>query len=61
MENQHEDSVLGRLIECCPPATQLATTVMGDRGFGDQKLFKALEECELKYIIRFRECILSLR
>jgi len=56
--NQHEDEVLGRLIECCAPGTQLDITVMGDRGFGDQKLYKALENCELKYIIRFRECII---
>lgn len=56
--NRHEDEVLGRLIECCPPGTQLDITVMGDRGFGDQKLYKALENCELKYIIRFRECII---
>jgi len=55
--NQHEDEVLGRLFECCPPSTQLDITVMGDRGFGDQKLYKAIENCEQKYIIRFRECI----
>ena len=56
--NRYEDEVLGRLIECAPPATQVSLTILADRGFGDQKLYEGLEKSGLHYVIRFRECII---
>lgn len=53
--NEHEYSVIGRLHEILPEG--VAITVLADRGFGDQKLFKTLEELGWSYAIRFRQII----
>jgi len=53
--NDHEDEVIERLHEILPP--QVNVTLLADRGFGDQKLFAALEFMGWKYAIRFRQNI----
>ena len=54
--NDHEDAVLRRLREAVP--TGVAVTVVADRGFGDQKLYRFLtEELGVGYVIRFRGLI----
>lgn len=40
--NDHEDAVLGRLREVLP--ADVRVTVLADRGFGDQKLYRYLAE-----------------
>ena len=54
--NDHEDAVLKRLREVLPEG--VAVTVVADRGFGDQKLYRFLsEELGFGYVIRFRGVI----
>jgi hypothetical protein len=53
--NDHEYRLLERLHECLPPT--VAITVLADRGFGDQKLYRFLETLGWDYIIRFRAAI----
>jgi hypothetical protein len=54
--NDHEDAVLRRLREVLPAG--VAVTVVADRGFGDQKLYRFLtEELGFGYVIRFRGVI----
>jgi len=55
--NRFEDQLVGRLVECAPPLTQIRITLLADRGFGDQKFYAGLDRVGLNYIIRFRECI----
>ena len=54
--NDHEDAVLRRLRVVVPAG--VAVTVVADRGFGDQKLYRFLtEELGFGYVIRFRGLI----
>ena len=54
--NDYEDAVLRRLREVLPEG--VAVTVVADRGFGDQKLYRFLsEELGFGYVIRFRGVI----
>jgi hypothetical protein len=53
--NTYEDRLLSRLRELVPLETKV--TVLGDRAFGDQKLYVGLEDIGFDYVIRFRECI----
>lgn len=53
--NDYEDRLLSRLRELVPLETKV--TVLGDRAFGDQKLYVGLEDIGFDYVIRFRECI----
>ena len=47
-----EDEVIRRLHEVLPPG--VTVTLLADRGFGDQKLYKFLTELGFGFIIRFR-------
>ena len=52
--NEFEDEILQRLKETLPP-TVTKVTVLADRGFGDSKLYEALnEEWGFSFVIRFR-------
>ena len=53
--NDHEDDLLGQFKDALPPT--VAVTVLADRGFGDVKLYKYLQELGFNFIIRFREGI----
>lgn len=53
--NEHEDAILQRLRDTLPKSVRV--TVLGDRAFGDQKLYAFLKQLGFDYIIRFRECI----
>ncbi len=53
--NEHEYQVLRRLKATLPEG--VAVTILADRGFGDQKLFKFLGELGWFYAIRFRQKI----
>ena len=50
--NDFEDACLLRLKQLVPP--DCAVTVLADRGFGDHKLFKFLDDLGFGYVIRFR-------
>ena len=50
--NEIEDACLVRLEEALPEGTKV--TILADRGFGDVKLFRFLEELGFGYVIRFR-------
>jgi hypothetical protein len=50
--NDFEDLCLARLAEVLPEG--VAVTILADRGFGDSKLFKFLEQLGFAYVIRFR-------
>ncbi len=50
--NDHEDAVLGRLREVLPPDVRV--TVLADRGFADQKLYRHMEDLGFDFVIRFR-------
>jgi hypothetical protein len=50
--NDFEDLCLARLAEVLPQG--VAVTILADRGFGDSKLFKFLEQLGFAYVIRFR-------
>jgi hypothetical protein len=51
--NDHEDALLALFARLRPEGLQRAT-VLADRGFGDQKLYRFLGELQLDFIIRFR-------
>jgi hypothetical protein len=53
--NAHEDKLLRRLAEVVPSTVEVI--VLADRAFGDQARYEFIEELGLKFIIRFRECI----
>ena len=50
--NDFEDACLSRLKALLPEG--VAVTILADRGFGDVKLFKFLEDLGFDYVIRFR-------
>jgi Transposase DDE domain len=50
--NDFEDACLMRLKELVPAGC--AITILADRGFGDHKLFKFLDDLDFGYVIRFR-------
>jgi hypothetical protein len=50
--NGFEVLCLARLAEVLPQG--VAVTILADRGFGDSKLFKFLEQLGFAYVIRFR-------
>lgn len=50
--NASEYRVVERLHECLAPTVRI--TVLPDRGFGDQKLYRFLETLGWDYVIRFR-------
>src|ERR1700686_685987 len=53
--NDFEDACLLRLKQLVPPGC--AVTILADRGFGDHKLFKFLDDLGFGYVIRFRSNI----
>ena len=53
--NDHEYRVIERLHECL--GAGVAITVLADRGFGDQKLYRFLQTLGWDFIIRFRGAI----
>jgi hypothetical protein len=53
--NEYEDQVILRLHEVLPDGRRV--TLLADRGFGDQKLYKILGELGFDFVIRFRESI----
>jgi hypothetical protein len=53
--NIHEDAILERFAEIVPAGVKV--TIVADRGFGDQKLYKLMPELGFHYAIRFREGI----
>jgi hypothetical protein len=54
--NRYEDEVLLRLHETLPAGVQV--TVLADRGFGDQELYKVLRSFGFQFIVRFRGTVL---
>jgi hypothetical protein len=50
--NEFEDAVIVRLHEVLPLGVKV--TVLADRGFGDQKLYRFLTELGFDFLIRFR-------
>lgn len=54
--NSYEDEVIDRLGAALSDDVKI--TLLGDRGFGDQKRYEHLEFLGWDYVIRFRECIL---
>lgn len=50
--NAYEDTVLLRLHDVLPPGVKV--TVIADRGFGDQELYRHLTDLGFDFIIRFR-------
>lgn len=53
--NEHEDELLLRLHEIIP--RDVRVTILADRGFGDQALYRFLQQIGWDYVIRFRGCI----
>jgi hypothetical protein len=53
--NQYEDELLARFREIVP--NEVRVTLLADRGFGDQDLYKALGGAHIDFVIRFRGCI----
>jgi hypothetical protein len=53
--NKHEDDLLVLLAAVLPG--EVRVTVVADRGFGDSKLYRFLEEVGFEYLIRFRGVI----
>lgn len=53
--NDHEDTLLLRLKKVMP--SNVRVTILADRAFGDQALYRFLHELGWDYIIRFRGCI----
>jgi hypothetical protein len=53
--NDHEYRVIERLHECL--GAGVAITMLADRGFGDQKLYRFLQTLGWDFIIRFRGAI----
>jgi hypothetical protein len=54
--NEYEDRVLQRLRDVVPSTVRL--TILADRGFGDQKLYTAIQQGGFDFVIRFRDGIL---
>jgi hypothetical protein len=54
--NDFEDELLGYFRTIVP--AHVKVTVLADRGFGDQALYKALLGANMDFVIRFRSCIL---
>ena len=50
--NEHEYRLIERLHECL--AADVKITVLADRGFGDQKLYRFLQTLGWDFVIRFR-------
>ena len=55
-QTEHEDAVIEHLAAIVAPGVKV--TVLADRGFGDQMLYRHLTSLGWDYVIRFRECIL---
>jgi hypothetical protein len=53
--NDYEDELLAYFREILPPTVK--ATVLADRGFGDQAIYKALNGGHIDFVIRFREAI----
>lgn len=53
--NEYEDEALFLLSRVCPEGIKV--TILADRGFGDEKLYRLLQELGWDFIIRFRGCI----
>ncbi len=53
--NDHEYRLLERLHDCVAPDVKI--TVLADRGFGDQKLYRFLQTLGWDFVIRFRGAI----
>ena len=53
--NDHEYRLIERLHECL--ANDVAITLLADRGFGDQKLYRFLQTLGWDFVIRFRGAI----
>ena len=53
--NEHEYRLIERLHECL--AHDVAITLLADRGFGDQKLYRFLQTLGWDFVIRFRGAI----
>jgi len=53
--NDHEDALLMRLKKVIPGDVRV--TILADRAFGDQELYRFLHELGWDYAIRFRGCI----
>jgi len=53
--NGYEDELLVLLADVIPEGT--AVTVLADRGFGDEKLYRFLDQLGFGYVIRFRGVI----
>lgn len=54
--NNYETEIIDRLHSILP--SEVAVTILADRGFGDQKLYSHLSVLGWDYVIRFRERIL---
>jgi hypothetical protein len=50
--NEYEDNLLEYFRDIVPP--EVRVTVLADRGFGDQALYKSLERANIDFVIRFR-------
>jgi hypothetical protein len=53
--NDYEYRLIERLHECIAPDVRI--TVLADRGFGDQKLYRLLQTLGWDFVIRFRAVI----
>ncbi len=53
--NDYEDELLAHFREIVPP--EIRVTVLADRGFGDQAMYKSLLGAHMDFVIRFRGCI----
>jgi hypothetical protein len=53
--NEYEDHLLEYFRDIVPP--EVRVTVLADRGFGDQALYKSLERSNIDFVIRFRGAI----
>jgi hypothetical protein len=53
--NLYEDELLAYFRQILPPDVKV--TVLADRGFGDQAMYKALLGAHMDFVIRFRGCI----
>jgi len=53
--SDYEDELLAYFREIVPQHVQV--TLLADRGFGDQALYRSLMGARIDFIIRFRDCI----
>jgi Transposase DDE domain len=53
--NEYEDELLAYFRMIVPP--EVRVTLLADRGFGDQALYRSLEGAHIDFVIRFRGCI----